>query len=237
MPFKKLFNSLDRGIVLIYVFTFTLLLITQLIALVIFPEILNSDADIQSFSAGLNLLWYAALTLLLFRFARIYLFKNQWLYFKKNPRRSFGLVLLGVFLMLSMNMFINTAFTVLDLNLSSQNQESLETLMDGRTFDLVALILFAGILAPIAEEIVFRKGLYGLINKKFGNLVAILGSGLLFGLVHVTGELTNVISLAPYFGLGIILGFIYYYSSKMIFIPIAVHAALNIFSIISLLSL
>ncbi len=237
MSLKKLFNSLNKGIVLIYVFTFALVPLLQIGAFVIFPEIFETDANVQSFSAGLNLFWYLSLTLLLFHFARIYLFKNQWLYFKKNWRKSLGFVLLGIFLMLSMNMFINTAFTVLDFELSSQNQASLEMLMDGRTFDLIALAIFAGILAPIAEEIVFRKGVYGLIHKKFGNLVAIIGSGLLFGLIHVTGELTNVISLAPYFGLGIILGFIYYYSSKMIFIPIAVHGALNIFSILSLLSL
>ena len=84
MAFKKLFNSLDKGIVLIYVFTFAFIPILQLGALAFFPGILDSDADIQTFSAGLNLLWYAALTLLLFRFARIYLFKNQTGTSKKN---------------------------------------------------------------------------------------------------------------------------------------------------------
>jgi|AntRauTorckE6833_2_1112554.scaffolds.fasta_scaffold00518_14 membrane protease YdiL (CAAX protease family) len=234
---KKLINSLNKRIVAIYVLTFALVPIIQLGVMAIYPSLFESDANIQTFSAGMNLVWYVLLTSLLFYFTWIYLFKNQWLYFKKNPRRSFALILLGIFLMLSMNIFINTAFTVLDMDLSSQNQASLETLMDGRTFDLIALVIFAGVLAPIAEEIVFRKGLYGLIYNKFGNFAAIIGSGLLFGLIHVTGELTNVISLAPYFGLGIILGFIYYYSSKMIFIPIAVHAALNIFSLISLLSI
>lgn len=234
---KKLSQPLDRGILLIYVLTFLLVPVIQLGVLVIFPSIFEDDAALTTFSAGLNLLWYLVLTLALFRFARIYLFKNQWVYFAENPRRSFLLVLLGLFLMLAMNIFINTGFTIFGQEVGSENQSALEEIMGGRAFDMVAIVVFAGILAPIAEEIVFRKGLYGIIHRKAGNFAAILGSGIIFGLIHMTGELTNVIGMIPYFGLGIILSYIYYFSSKMIFVPIMVHGVMNIISILTLLTI
>ncbi|MFW5892834.1 MAG: CPBP family intramembrane glutamic endopeptidase [Bacillota bacterium] len=228
---------MEKGILVIYVLTFLLVPIIQVGAMLLFPDIFEDNAALTTFSAGLNLFWYLVLTILLFRFARIYLFKNQWLYFKDNPRRSLLLVLLGFFLMISMNMFINTGFTIFGEEVGSENQAALEELITGRTFDMVAIVIFAGILAPVAEEIVFRKGLYGVIYKRFGNAAAILGSGLLFGLIHMTGELTNVIGMIPYFGLGIILSYIYYFSSKMIFVPIAVHAVMNILSILALFAM
>ncbi|MFW6298914.1 MAG: CPBP family intramembrane glutamic endopeptidase, partial [Bacillota bacterium] len=223
MTFKKFFYPMEKGILLIYILTFLLVPIIQVVALNFFPEIFEDNEALTSFSAGLNLLWYLVLTILLFRFASIYLFKNQWIYFKENPRRSFFLIILGLFLMFAMNMFINTGFTLIGQEVGSENQSALEEIIQGRTFDMVAIVIFAGILAPIAEEIVFRKGLYGLIYNKFGNVAAILLSGILFGLVHMTSELANVAGMIPYFGLGIILSYIYYYSSKMIFVPIAVH--------------
>lgn len=237
MMFKKLFHPLDKGILVIYLLTFLLVPLLQLLALAIFPSIFEDDAALTTFSAGLNLLWYLVLTLALLRFARIYLFKNQWIYFKENPKRSLLLVFLGLFLMFATNLFINTGFSIFGQELGSENQAALEEIISGRVFDMVAIVIFAGILAPIAEEIVFRKGLYGIIQKKAGNFVAILGSGLIFGLIHMTGELTNVVGMIPYFGLGIILSYIYYFSSKMIFVPIMVHGVMNLISILSLLAI
>ena len=233
---KKLFHPLEKGILSIYILTFLLVPLIQLGAWALFPSIFESGAALTSFSAGLNLFWYLVLTVLLLRFARIYLFKNQWIYFKENPGRSLMLVLLGLFLMFAMNMFINTGFSIFGEEVGSENQSALEEIIGGRTFDLVAIVIFAGILAPIAEEIVFRKGLYGFIDKRAGNLAAIVGSGIIFGLIHMTGELANVAGMLPYFGLGIILSYIYYYSSKMIFVPILVHGVMNIIAILGLLT-
>ncbi|MFW6298558.1 MAG: CPBP family intramembrane glutamic endopeptidase [Bacillota bacterium] len=237
MTFKRLFDPLEKGILMIYILTFLMVPVIQVIALNLFPDLLENNAALTSFSAGLNLLWYLVLTFLLFKFARIYLFKNQWVYFKDNPGRSFSLIILGLFLMFSMNMFISSGFTLFGQEVGSQNQAALEELILGRTFDMIAIVLFAGILAPIAEEIVFRKGLYGIIYRKFGNVAAIILSGILFGLIHMTSELTNVVGMIPYFGLGIILSYIYYFSSKMIFVPIVVHGVMNILSIAAIFTL
>ncbi len=234
---KKLFNSLNRGIIAIYILTFMVIPLLQLVAYIALPSIFEDEAALTSFSAGLNLFWYLTLTVILFRFAWIYLFKNQWVYFTKNLRRSILLVLLGLMLMFAMNMFINTGFAIFDLEIASENQAALEEILMGRTFDMIAIVIFAGLLAPIAEEIVFRKGVYGIIHKRAGNLAAILGSGILFGLIHMTSELTNVAGMIPYFGLGIVLSYIYYFSSKMIFVPILVHGVMNIIAIAGLIAM
>ncbi|MFW5913658.1 MAG: hypothetical protein ACOCSM_01220, partial [Bacillota bacterium] len=89
MTFKKLFNPMEKGILVIYVLTFLLVPLIQVSTMYLFPDIFDDNAALRTFSAGLNLFWYLVLTILLFRFARIYLFKNQWIYFKENPRRSF----------------------------------------------------------------------------------------------------------------------------------------------------
>src|SRR5688572_20851581 len=44
--------------------------------------------------------------------------------------------------------------------------------------------LLASMLAGIGEELLFRHGLYAVLERK-GALVAVIGSALVFGLVHV----------------------------------------------------
>ncbi|MBQ8214620.1 MAG: CPBP family intramembrane metalloprotease [Clostridia bacterium] len=86
---------------------------------------------------------------------------------------------------------------------------------------LWANLLFMGILAPIMEEIFFRKLVIDRLTV-FGDLPAILISGILFGLIH--GNFGQFFYAAM---MGIVFGFIYLRTGKLRY-SIALHMAINL---------
>lgn len=87
--------------------------------------------------------------------------------------------------------------------------------------DLLPTILIAGIVAPIVEELVFRKVLLDRL-RKYGDLLAVLVSGLCFGLYH--GNIAQFLYAS-------VLGFIFAYvviRTGRIRYSIALHICINI---------
>lgn len=84
-----------------------------------------------------------------------------------------------------------------------------------------ANLLFMGILAPILEEIFYRKLVIDRL-RAFGDLPAVLLSGVLFGLIH--GTVSQVVYAALF---GILAGFVYVYTGKLRY-SIALHLSLNL---------
>lgn len=87
--------------------------------------------------------------------------------------------------------------------------------------DVWVTLLCAGIVAPIAEELFFRKAMIDRL-KGFHPTDAILYSALLFGLIH--GNLTQFLYAFP---LGVLLGFVYY-RTRNIGHTILLHMGINI---------
>lgn len=86
---------------------------------------------------------------------------------------------------------------------------------------LWANLLFTGILAPIAEEIVYRKLVIDRL-RPLGSVPAVVFSGLLFGLVH--GNFTQVFYAALF---GFLAGFVYVYTGKLRY-TVFLHMAVNL---------
>ncbi len=82
-------------------------------------------------------------------------------------------------------------------------------------------LIFVGILAPIFEELFYRKAVIDRL-RRYGDLPAILISGLAFGLVH--GNFNQVFYTVA---VGILLSFIYVYTGNVIY-TISIHAAFNL---------
>ena len=80
--------------------------------------------------------------------------------------------------------------------------------------------IFTVIVAPIGEEFVFRKLIIDRTNK-YGPVVSIVLSALMFGLMH-----GNFYQFFYCFAIGLILGYIYYSTGKL-YITIAIHAIIN----------
>lgn len=81
-------------------------------------------------------------------------------------------------------------------------------------------ILFMVILAPLMEELIFRKVLLDRVGK-YGERVAVLFSGLLFGLFH-----GNLFQFFYAFFLGCLLAVVYLRTGKLRY-PVLLHAIIN----------
>lgn len=85
---------------------------------------------------------------------------------------------------------------------------------------LGANIFFVGILAPIAEEFFYRKVIIDRLHR-YGDLPAIVLSGLAFGLVH--GNLNQVFYTIA---IGMLLGYVYVRTGSVLY-TISIHSAFN----------
>ena len=101
------------------------------------------------------------------------------------------------------------------------NTTALSELMMGSGF--FWRVLTVGILAPIVEEVIFRKFLIDR-TVKYGEFAAILASGLLFGIFH-----GNFSQFFYAFGLGMFFAFIYIRTGKVWYV-IALHMLVNLTS-------
>ncbi|MFW6319849.1 MAG: CPBP family intramembrane glutamic endopeptidase, partial [Bacillota bacterium] len=121
---------------------------------------------------------------------------------------------------------------------TSVNQEGLIEIAGDSIISVISLVIFAVLLAPIVEEIVFRKAVYDLVLPSIKPIGAILVSASLFAAIHVVGEeFTSFASLGavvPYLFMGIALGFLYHVSKRRIFIPIAAHMLWNLLAVLVL---
>ncbi|MEX2276092.1 MAG: CPBP family intramembrane glutamic endopeptidase [Actinomycetota bacterium] len=101
----------------------------------------------------------------------------------------------------------------------------------------VVTVVFVCVVAPIVEEFYFRGVLFRSIRDRYGAVLGVVASGLLFGLVHVGvdgGSLTsNLLLQIPLAVVG--MGFaIVYERRRNLAAPIAAHMMFNIIGIITL---
>lgn len=140
---------------------------------------------------------------------------------------SFGR-LIGYLAMSYAVMYIGSIIgTFLNAGLASFRGEELvnpiEELLSGANIYLE--LVFVGLLAPVFEELVFRKVLLDRI-RIYGEGMAILVSGLAFGLFH-----GNLYQFFYAFGLGSLFAYIYLRTGRVRY-TIILHAIINTFSII-----
>lgn len=103
-------------------------------------------------------------------------------------------------------------------NTGSTSTESITTLILGS--DLLANLIFIGLIAPIVEELLFRKFLIDRIAK-YGEGIAVLTSALMFGLFH--GNFTQFFYA---FGLGLMFAYVYCRTGKLRY-SIILHMIIN----------
>ena len=86
---------------------------------------------------------------------------------------------------------------------------------------------FVFLLVAIGEEVIFRGVFFRWIDERWGFIVALLLSALVFGLVHISNQNATLwSSLAIAIEAGLLLGAIYKYSGTL-WVPIGVHWAWN----------
>ena len=148
--------------------------------------------------------------------------KKEFKVFKENIKGNLDIAFkywfIGLIIMCASNIIIGL---LTPLNTSS-NEQTVQTLVSVTPY----LMLFtAGILAPIAEEITFRKGVFKIFKNKW---VFATASGLIFGFLHVVGS-SNILEylyIIPYGSLGFFFA-LTYYDTKSIYPSIIMHAIHN----------
>jgi membrane protease YdiL (CAAX protease family) len=95
----------------------------------------------------------------------------------------------------------------------------------------VSAVLTIAILAPVAEEIFFRGAVLNAWEREYGTSRAVLGSALLFALVHIVGG--TPLAVAQVFLLGLVLASVYV-RTRSLATTIGLHGAFNLASVLAL---
>lgn len=181
-----------------------------------------------------TILLYLSLTIL---FSIIYIkdlikdFKD----FKKNYKSilkvSFTYWIKGLFIMLTSSYIIGLLKIAPNVN----QQENINILKQMPLVEFICAIF----LAPIFEELVFRRGLKNFTRNKH---IYALTTGIIFAFIHVISSLSTIdsyimlIYLIPYSALGIAFGYTYQKTNNIYstIIPHAIHNAISLLEILIL---
>ena len=121
-------------------------------------------------------------------------------------------------------MYISNAILMFGFDAGiSGNEENIRSLLG---IHPIYIYLSAVIIAPSVEELVFRGAIKNIIPNK---ILFILVSGLVFGGLHLVGNISNIVDLLyiiPYSALGIVFAYIYSKPDN-IFVTMLLHTMHN----------
>jgi membrane protease YdiL (CAAX protease family) len=108
----------------------------------------------------------------------------------------------------------------------SSKQSIVELFSRSRTIEQrMMIIVFAVVIAPMAEEFLFRFFLYGVLKRYFGRFLGVTVNALLFAAAH-----THLPSFAPLFVLGSCFTIAYEWSGSIL-VSMTMHALFNSLSL------
>ena len=130
------------------------------------------------------------------------------------------------------------------------NEQAIVEILTSGTANFIFMSISVIILAPIVEEIVFRKCFFNLFSRRFNPLLTIIFSSLLFGAIHIISPFIESIGpaledpskwksviqqflyLFIYSAMGVGLGLTYQYSKRNIIPVIILHMINNTISVL-----
>ncbi|GEL76660.1 CPBP family intramembrane glutamic endopeptidase [Tenuibacillus multivorans] len=110
---------------------------------------------------------------------------------------------------------------VFGITQSSENTNQLISMIEDNLLFIVLPILFA----PLLEEIIFRKIIFGQLHQRMNFFIAAIISALMFSLLHFDFKF-----ILTYAAMGLVFAYLYV-KTKRIIVPIIVHMALNTFAV------
>lgn len=215
---KDLIKNIGKTIL-----TFLLFYYSSLFQLI---PIMLLNIDLNNLSGSMNVMLSAFSSCCLL-FVLFFLYRNdinkEWNIFKKDwiDHLDFGVRCwaVGLFLMMASNMVINSLAGGV-----AGNEQTVQNMISSLPW---LMLINAGILAPINEEIIFRKSFKNVFNNKW---IFVLVSGFVFGLMHVLGNVNSwidVLYIIPYGALGGAFAYAYH-KTDTVFTPIFFHMFHNI---------
>ncbi len=224
MKYENLFTNIFKLIISLFLFFESIYIQKLFIWIFHIKKITPSLVTVLSFTSNLVIL---ILLFLLFRkdiIKEFRIFKNN---ISNNIDIGFKYWLIGLAGMMISNILI----TIIFQGGGADNEQQVQKMIQAAP---LFMILNAGLIAPINEEILFRKNFRNIFKN---NIIFILVSGIFFGYLHVSGatSLLQWIYIIPYSSLGI--GFAIMYSkTNTVFTSICMHMMHNtVLTLISIL--
>ncbi|MGM9644610.1 MAG: lysostaphin resistance A-like protein [Eubacteriales bacterium] len=211
---RRNFSRIGLGYALFSLVSFAVALIIQIIVMLVNEDLLGS-------TLFLNILSPVSLYLFALPVLLVVLSKCEA---KAPEKKKMGVGAFLLFLITALGfMYIgamigNGVMEFLSNLVGYDYSNGLEGIIDEENIWITAI--FAVIVAPIGEEFVFRKLIIDR-TQKYGAVISIGLSGLMFGLMH-----GNLYQFFYAFALGLLLGYIYYNTGKL-YLTIAIHAIVN----------
>ncbi|WP_175615734.1 CPBP family intramembrane glutamic endopeptidase [Piscibacillus halophilus] len=106
---------------------------------------------------------------------------------------------------------------VFNVEQSSENTGLIMDIIEANVWFIILPILFA----PLLEEIIFRKIIFGQLYKRMNFLLAAILSSVVFSILHF-----DFAFILTYVAMGIVFAYLYV-KTKRILVPILVHMAMN----------
>lgn len=125
-----------------------------------------------------------------------------------------------IVLTISISLFLNLLFSYLQIMGRSEAYGQVSSIQ--YSVSLEVGLFFYGIVAPLAEEAVFRGLIFGRIRHYFGAMPAVLISALIFGAYH-----GNIVQFLYAFLMGLLLAAVYE-KYHTLYAPVLVHALANL---------
>ena len=169
-----------------------------------------------------------------------FLFKDrliqQWNEIRKTKRKFFLGVLKGWLFLFLMTILFESLSSILrqflGLDGQSLNQSNLQSIFQEQP---LLIAVFACIIGPLMEELLFRQILLRYLRKSLPTWLSIFIVGLAFALIHMHSlSLSEWVGAVGYLGGGLAFSIIYVKEKENIYYPLLVHMLSNILSLIIL---
>lgn len=180
----------------------------------------STDAELYA-TAYWGIFSFAVALLVILLILRKELFKNEPLLRTELPRAPAPVAILwaiaGIFLAFFAQSIASMVETAIGIETGSENTQYLVSVID----KIPLFIITTSIIAPILEEVVFRKIIFGSMYKRWNFFISALLSSFIFGLVHFEFE-----HIILYTAMGFTFAFLYA-KTQRILVPIAAHVMMN----------
>lgn len=182
-------------------------------------------AELQNFSPSLTqqlLIYWQIFSFIVALIISLFLLRKER-HLPRDPERTdLPLTIIwsiaGVFLAFFGQAFANIIQQLL-FGITEQSQNTIEIMAIAFNFPL--FIIIVSVVGPILEELIFRKIIFGELNKRTNFLIAAFVSSFIFAIVHA--DFTH---LLVYLIMGLVFSFLYV-QTKRIIVPIFAHVAMN----------
>ena len=161
---------------------------------------------------------------------------QQWKEIRKTKRKFFFGVLKGCLFLILMTVVFGSISEMLrqflGLDGQSLNQSNLQSIFQEQP---LLIAVFACIIGPLMEELLFRQILLRYLRKSLPTWLSIFIVGLAFALIHMHSlSLSEWVGAVGYLGGGLAFSIIYVKEKENIYYPLVVHMIMNSLSYISL---